>query len=159
MAEKITKEMLADGNILLSMKKRLLSEYSNENMVSLLICLHDSTVYVPLTMKMSDRDEEKFKNAKEGEELECEDEVHLSPDIFKTDDGSQFFPLFSQPQQIPEEYAKDFSVMPFDISQCLEMAHAIDGVCGIVLDPLTQAVPLPFEVADMILKLPSMINE
>lgn len=159
MPEKITKEMLADGNVLLSMKRRVLNNYSSENMVSFLICLKDSTVYVPLNMKMSERDEEKFKNAKDGQELECEDEVHLSPDIFKTDDGSMFFPVFSQPQQIPEEYAKDFSVMPFSFSQCLEMAHAVETVGGVVVDPLSEAVPLPFEVADMTLRLPSMISE
>lgn len=159
MAEKITREMLADGNVLISMKRRVLSDYSNENMVSFLICLRDSTVYVPLNMKMSSRDEEKFKNAKEGDEVECEDEVHLSPDIFKTDDDSKFFPIFSQREQIPQEYAKSFSIMPFSVTECLQMAHSIDGVSGVVVDPLSEAVPLPFDVADIIEKMPSMIGE
>lgn len=159
MAEKITGEMLSDGSVLLNFKKRFALERSQENLVSLLICLHDSTVCVPLTMKMSERDEEKFKNAGEGEEVECEDEVHLSPDIFKTEDGAMYFPIFSQREQISEEYSKDFSVMPFSVGQCLEMAHSVDGVCGLVLDPLTEPLPLPFEIADMIEKLPSMISE
>lgn len=159
MPDKITREMLEDGSVLVAMKKAFLENRSQETLGSLLACLRDSVLIVPLTVTMSERDEEKFKNGKEGDEIQCEDEVHLKPDVFKTEDGSLFFPAFSQQEQMPEEYAANFSKMPFDIFKCLEMAHAIEGVGGIVLDPLTEPVSLPLEIADMIEKFPSMISE
>lgn len=159
MAEKITKDMLQSGSILLSIKKKVLSDGSDENYMSLLLCLRDSTLYVPLTMKMSSRDEEKFKNAKEGDEVECEDEVHLSPDIFKAEGGIMLFPIFSQKEQIPQEYAENFSVMPFGITECLQMAHSVEGVEGLVLDVFSEPLPISLQMADMIENLPSMINE
>lgn len=159
MGNGITREMLSDGSILLSMKQRFLTEQTQENIMALLLCLRDSTVYVPLIMKMSSRDEEKFKSGKEGDSVEFQDDVHLSPDIFMAEGREMFFPVFSQREQIDKEYAKDFSIMPFDIIKCLEMAHSIEGVCGIVLDPQTQPLPVLFEMADVIEKLPSMIEE
>lgn len=159
MAEKITDEMLADGKILLSFKRRYLSEQTNDNLMAVLMCLRDSTLYVPLNMKMSDRDEEKFRNVKKGDVVTCEDEIHLSPDILKTEDGTKFFPVFSTPEEMPEDYRKCFSVMPFGIFECLDMAHKLDGVFGMVLDAMTEPLPLPFIIADVIGELPSLVEE
>ena len=60
MTEKITGEMLADGKILLQLKHKYMTEQTNESLMAVLMCLRDSTLYVPLDMKMSDKDEEKF---------------------------------------------------------------------------------------------------
>lgn len=158
MTEKITDEMLADGKILLQLKHKYLTEQTNESLMAVLMCLRDSTLYVPLDMKMSDKDEEKFMGVKKGDIISCEDEVHLSPDIFKTEDGIKFFPVFSTPEEMPEDYRKTTSVMPFGIFECLDMAHKVDGVMGMVLDAMSEPLPLPFSIADVIGELPSLIG-
>ena len=156
--EKVTDEMLADGRVLLHFKREYFKEQTDDNLIAVLICLRDCTLYVPLDMRMSNKDEEKFKTVKKGDIISCEDEVHLSPDIFKTEDGIKFFPVFSNPEQMPEDYRKCFSVMPFKIFECLDMAHKVDGVAGIVLDAMSEPLPLPFSIADVISELPSIID-
>ena len=42
--------------------------------------------------------------------------------------------------------------------QALRMAHAAGGLSGLVLDPFTDPVSLPFQTADIMVEMPSSLS-
>ena len=99
------------------------------------------------------------ESVKEGETFTNKDEVKLTADILKAENGMKFFPVFSQEEQMPEEYKQRFTVIPITMMDCLKMAHGDSSVSGLVLDGFTTSFVLPFDLADYMAQIPSRLQK
>lgn len=155
----IDPKTLESGRVLLALKAMFNENRCKETLLPLLSCLRDSFVYVPMNAKLSEEDQRCAITLKVGDVWSNNDVIHLTPDTLRSPDGKLWFPIFTQKEQIPEDYGKGFSVIPLQSLRCLNMAHAIAGVEGIVIDAFTEAVVLTFEIADIMKWLPSQTDE
>lgn len=144
----------SDGSMLLTLKKKLVSEATGDTLISLLSCLKNSEVLVPFNIILSARDQERFRQCKYGDTFKNQDSVRMEPDLLRHPDGSLYFPIFTCQEQLPADYASRFSIVPISAMQCLQAAHDSDGVNGLVLDAFTESFSLPFELADIMKELP-----
>ncbi len=142
MEEYVSPEALADGTALLVLKMKYLQTRDKRELFPLLNCLRDSWVFVPGDVMDSD-----------GSDI-----IRMRPEFLTSRDGKRWLPIFSQAEQLPEEYRRRYSILRMDVPQCLEMAHAASDLSGIVLDAFTSPVTLPFEAADLIPQIPSMLK-
>lgn len=158
MSDKLSSKDLEDGKILSSLKQAFLNEPSQDNLFPLLCCLRESVVKVPFIAKMSDNDKERFSNVKEGEEFTNTDEISLTADLLKSEDGKKFFPFFANDEGMDDEYKSKFTIIPVTFEDCVKMAHGDPEVAGLVLDGFTAPFVLPFDLADYTLQIPSTIS-
>ena len=175
MGEYIKRSTLESGNILIGLKYQLALEYRREHLFAVLNCLRDSTVWVPMTAMLSQRDQARVlrsvtkdgkPHAESGQKWSNQDEIHMKADILQGPDGSLWFPIFSQQEQMPQEYMQNFSAIPMTVLDCIRMAHgmqkenqALKDMEGIILDPFSDVIlPIPFGTADIIPELPSRLD-
>ncbi len=157
MKRDIDKKTLESGKVLLYLKREFLSNRSKETLFPLLSCLRDSDVIVPVNVTVSDSDMKKFLNSKEGDIVTTSDEIRCKPDILKNGDKF-FFPMFSNKEQIPKEYGRNFSSIVLSVMQCIKMAKSYEHVCGLVLDAFTEPLVLEYDIADLIPAFESRIK-
>lgn len=155
----ITAEILEDGKILTALIARYSEESTRDNLISILRCLRDSQVWVPMNLNISDEDAEQFINSKKGDIVKSKDSIHLKPDILRTDDGTLFFPVFSQSEQMPYEYIQHFSTINLPFTQCVEMTEKMSDVDNIVVNAFTDRLLLDHQLQNIIRKLPSELTE
>ncbi len=158
MSKYINPEALRDGVVLFRLKQEFLKKQSRENLFPLLCCLRDSVVQVPMNVILGEEDQESLKKMKPGELWKSGEDIRMKPDILKAPDGKLWFPVFSQEKQIPESYKKNFSIVPMEMLHCIEMAHHTRDVEGLIVDAFSDAVSLPFQLADIIKELPSQLQ-
>jgi len=147
MKEKMGREALSNGKVLLNLKNQLIKDTSEEKLISMLSCLRDSIVHAPFS-PVEGGGASKGRGGS----------VRMRPEVLKHPNGTVYFPVFSQPIQIPDEYKIRFTILPVSALQCLEMAHAIKDVQGLVLDAFTEPFVIPFHVADIMTELPSLLE-
>ena len=145
MADQIlTKDMLSDGSILLQFKKDFINDGDENSMMALLACLRDSTVWVPCHVAETDEKAQKVK---------------LRPEILQGSDGGKFISTFSCIGEIPEEYAQgensELTLLPVEFVDMIQMGLNMGNIDGIVVDGFTEALPVPFDICQVILTLPS----
>ena len=146
MEEKITREMLADGNMLRYLKTKFMNDRSQDNLISLLACLRDSIVFVP--MNVTGRDDN-----------ETPEPLRYRPELLRGPDGGLYFPVFTQKESIPEAFENNFTWTPIEVVQCVRMAHAEGGLAGLVMDAFTEVLTMPMNIADIIEKIPSSLTD
>ena len=131
----INASALADGKMLVHLKKKFIEDRSRENLFPLMGCLRDSKLILPMTPQ---------KGAK------------VRPDVFANSEGDLFLPLFSQNEQMPEDYKVLFTFIPLPIENCIKTAKELkssnDRYKGIVLDPFTDGMYITFEMMDLIME-------
>lgn len=154
----IDPKVLENGNVLRQLKQDLMENRTREDFISLLGCLRDSIVWVPVSAQISTRDQDSLTKAKAGDIWTSQDEIRFRPDILLSPDQKRWFPIFSQKEQIPEEYVRSFSVIRLPALRCLNMAHNAEDIEGLVLDAFTIPLELPFGVADIMSKLESRLK-
>lgn len=157
MGEYIEAKTLESGKVLLYLKYNFIENRSQETLFPLLSCLRDSQVIVPMNVIMSEADEDMFMNVKVGDVVSTNDEIRLKPDILQNGDNF-FFPIFSNAEQIPEDYGSHFSTINLSVLQCIEMAKSYEHVCGLVLDAFTDPVVLEYDLADLIPQFESRLK-
>ena len=133
----IDPSVLEDGSVLLDLKKAYLEDDSEENLYALLSCLRDSEVVVPVS---------------------SDAEGVVAPDILQGPDRNLYFPVFSQEAQIPEDYDESSTGVRLPMLRCIRLAHESQGTSGLVLDAFTDVLMLPFELADLIPRIPSRLE-
>ncbi len=146
MEEKVTRETLADGNMLRYLKNRFMNDRSQDNLISLLACLRDSVVLVPMNIA---GDSEGVNPVP----------VRYRPELLRGPDGGLYFPVFTQKETIPETFESNFTWTPVEAVQCVRMAHSENGITGLVIDAFTEVLTMPMNVADLIEKIPSSLAE
>jgi len=154
-------DSLDGGKVLYTIKRMFLDERTPEKLDSLLSCLRDSIVRVPGRAVLSEEDQKRFIEGIKGgvgATFSNEDEVIFEPDILVNDDGERFFPIFCNDEQIPEDYKQNFSIKDIPVFRCIELAKMKDNVNGLVLDPFTEQITIPFEMANIIDRKKSRIK-
>lgn len=154
---KVTEKTLESGKVLLCLKESFLNYPCEVSLGPLLSCLRDSKVFVPVNVTMSETDRSKFLNSKKGDVLTTSDVIKCKPDILRREDKF-YFPMFSNYEQIPEEYGRGFSNVVLPVLQCIEMAKSYENVCGLVLDAFTLPLVLEYDIADLIPKFESKLD-
>lgn len=147
-------EDLADGAALIALKKEYLKKRDAESLVSLLSCLKESFVHLPMTVVMSDRDRQHLAQAAKEHTLNsfvAEDEVRMRPEVLTSPDGRRYFPVFSAKSMLPKDMEEGISVFEEAMPNCIAMAKAMSGLNGIVLDAFCDPMIIPFDVAEMVL--------
>lgn len=157
MGEYIEAKTLESGKVLLYLKYNFIENRSQETLFPLLSCLRDSQVIVPMNVIVSEADEDMFMNVKVGDVVSTNDEIRLKPDILQNGDNF-FFPMFSNAEQIPEDYGSHFSTINLSVLQCIEMSKSYEHVCGLVLDAFTDPVVLEYDLADLIPQFESRLK-
>ena len=150
-----TAEELADGNILVSLKNAFLQNKTKEDFIQLICCLRDSIFKVPFNIELTEGDIEKLQNNLVNEKniMDLESISTFSPILLSNADGITAFPLFSNMEQIGDQY-KDYSCSIFELNfqECAEFAKGIK--CDqIVLDPYTTPYVMDMELVDLIMQL------
>ena len=157
MKDYIDAKTLESGKVLVYLKYNFIENRCQETLFPLLSCLRDSQVIVPMNVIMSEADEDMFMNVKVGDVVSTNDEIRLKPDILQNGDNF-FFPMFSNAEQIPEDYGSHFSTINLSVLQCIEMAKSYEHVCGLVLDAFTDPVVLEYDLADLIPQFESRLK-
>lgn len=152
-------KVLADGNILVENKMKLLNEPSDQRLNNVLGLLRDSRIIFPMTMILSDADKKRMAEAEEKKEtFSPQDELSFGPDTVSGKNGKTFVPIFSQTLQIPNDYYESVQFARISMLKAIQLAHSVAGAEGLVLDPFTQPLELPFKIADVIPTIPSSIK-
>lgn len=154
---------LADGNILIENKRKLLKEPSDKRLGNLLGLLRDSTLFIPMITVMSNEDKKRMEQAqKDKKEFVPQDELSFKPDTVTGKNGGKYIPVFSQRLQIPTDYLESVQFMPASSVMIVKIAHMVakddEEIKGIVLDPFSEPLELPFKMADIIPTIPSSIK-
>ena len=140
----IRREALKNGRVLSELVKMCKAENSLENTYGLLRCLRDASVWIPMNMKVSDTDVKKLLASKVGDTITTADDIRAKPDILvQQDTGEKVFPVFSQKEQAPADYAQHFSWLQLDFMLVCEWVHADDDLAGIMIDPFTACYFFP----------------
>ena len=117
----------------------LILEYMSENVA-----------WIPCSANYSKEDFEKIKNLKQGDVFSFEN-TKLKPDILKHTSGKLYFPIFSQKDEAPEDYAKNFSWINMPIVRCCIMARNNPNCSGIIVNAFTNSRPITNELIDIVL--------
>lgn len=151
--EFVDAETLDDGKVLYTLKRMFLDEGTDETINALLGCLRDSVVKVPGKAVMSEADKKTFiEGIKKGvgATFTNESEIIFEPDILTDEDGNRAFPMFSCEDQIPEDYKQVVTMRDMYVIRCIQLAKADESLSGLVLDPFTEPVTIPFDIANII---------
>lgn len=112
--------------------------------------MQENVAWVPCNVNYSKEDYEKLINLKKGEVFSFEN-TKLKPDILKHTSGKLFFPLFSQKEEAPDDYANNFSWVNIPIVQVCIMAKNNKESSGIIVNAFTNSLPITNELIDIIL--------
>lgn len=112
--------------------------------------MSENVAWVPCNANYSEEDYEKIKNLKKGDVFSFEN-TRLKPDILKHASGQMFFPIFSQKEEAPEDYAKNFSWINMPIVQCCMLAKNSSNCSGIIVNAFTNSLPITNELVEIVL--------
>ena len=154
----ITEKPLENGALLRFLKHDFLVHQNRQTLMPVLACLRDSEVIVPVQVKVSAADQERILNAAKGESVNTVDPVSFKPDLLESEDGI-FLPVFSNAEQIDPEYAKHFSLLKVPAIACIRSLKEMKNVNGLVIDAFTEAMLVPRESAEIILKMKSHLEQ
>lgn len=131
--KKFTEDMLRDGSRLFYIKSRFLSKKTPEQLNWLMACIRDSELIVPIVPATGE------------------------PDFLENDYLDRYLALFSQEEQLPEDYREQFELKRMKFHECVELAKSFSMCDGLVLDGLSEAMVLEYDMVERILKVPSRL--
>ncbi len=141
------KEELKDGKILNELIQRFINDPKGEALFSILYCLIDSDVQVPMNAIMSEEDKDSFKNCKAGDEISLKNELRLKPDLLKNESTNKlYFPIFSTIKDATEEYSKNFSWINMNIDTCVNFVDNNKDCSGLILNAFTTPIIIEGEI-------------
>ncbi len=158
MEQKISKKALENGNLLRSLKHTFLTTQNPQTLMPVLACLRDSEVVVPVRLNVSDAQAESILSADKHAPIIPNEDISFTPDLLQSEDGI-FMPIFSSEGQLKTEYAQNFSMMRISAVQCIRLMLQMPDINGLVLDAFTEAMLIPKESAEIILKMKSHLKE
>ncbi len=158
MEQKITRKTLENGNLLRRLKHTFLTTQNRHTLMPVLACLRDSEVIVPVRVNVSDADKERILSAEKGKSVATNDKVNFEPSLLGSDDGV-FLPIFSNAQQLKPDYSQRVTLLTIPAVQAMKMALSIPNINGLVLDAFTEAMLIPKESAELILKMKSRLQD
>lgn len=154
----LSREKLADGNILLFLKERFQDDMTEDNLIELMQVLRDSTVIVPMQVLMSAADAERMRLYEENMKFVAENDISVVPATANIEDENYMF-IFSQPEQIPVDYSDTVTLMRANWAKVYEYFTADESIFGIVLDPFTENLEIPEELIHAIAQMESRLED
>ena len=153
-------ETLESGNVLAYLLQNFAENSTEDNFFGILRCLRDSFVSVPCSLRISDEDVEQFAHSQVGDVVQSKDEIGMKPDILISNDiQERVLPVFSQSEQIPDDYGSHFSYLKLPFYDVCEMFNGMKDVAAIVVDPFTVSFTLSGELVNIVMELPSEIDD
>lgn len=132
-----TKEDLADGKILLELKHNYLNNPSKENFVSLVCCLHDSEVLIPMHIEKNEVGDTQY-----------------FPMLAQNDAGDSAIPIFSNEDQLAGNYQDDTcEIYGIPVTLCADILQQDPDIKTIILDPFTESYIIDQDLAKVIAEL------
>ncbi len=147
------KEALRNGTLLLKFKQKFADDPTEESFGDLCVVLASSFVAIPGSFEADEEDLEQLRHAKVDVTYTLRGNLRFRPDILRSKDGELYFPVFSNQEQMPEEYAERFSSITVTAREAIRMAAGPKGLKGLVLDPFTVPFEIPFPLAERIREL------
>lgn len=130
---KLTKEMFANGRILKPMVYKAFHERCEENLNNAYFALRNTPLYVPVRIKISPEDQDKFANGKAGDTITTDQPLRFVPATIEAYDG-KFLPAFSDIEDLKKQFEGASSIGGY-IPQVIEMFEHMTGVEAICVDP------------------------
>ncbi|MDD3164450.1 MAG: SseB family protein [Oscillospiraceae bacterium] len=137
----ITAESLKSGLVLRALIHRYHETPTEQALVSVLGCLRDSVVWTPIR----------------GTEHTARG-ILPRPDLLRAEDGSYHLPVFSAPEELPEEYRDSFSLQSMPFLQCIQLQQGREDLGELIINPFTEALPLHRQILAIIPQLPSRLE-
>ena len=147
----VKRETLEGGNVLRALVAQFNNDRTEQNLFALLCCLRDSFIWIPCNAVISNEDAEQFLNAQKGDVIQSMNDIKMEPELF--------FPIFSNCEQMGEDYGGRFSKVEKHTFEAMNMAMARENVVGLVLDAFTQPFVIKKDLFEIIGKLPTNIDE
>ncbi len=141
------------GDLICSLIDEFYARQDGTVLRRILMTLMDAQVSVPMNVFMEKADEEQFLTTKPGETITTKGQIRMKPDMLKNSQGELMFPVFTQPEEAPEDYRKYFSWITMDFMRCARSAFHNEECAGIVVN----AFSTPFPINKLILQL--LINQ
>ncbi len=150
---------LEDGTLLGLYKSLYLENKNQETLFALMTCLKESFAIVPMNaVGMSSKKAEELQNSEAAQNMDVDMEVRLEPELLQGEGMQTWMPVFSTIDEVPEDYLKEHEFVTGRVVDCIDVAHGFDGLTGIVIDPYTTAMELPFKLAALIDTVPSILE-
>ena len=150
----LNQEALMDGHVLRMFISQFMREQSKENLFNILYCLRDSYVWIPATYNLTPEQEAQLHKMQKGIKAGEGKGIVFQPDILM-DGDSAFLPVFTNEEQVIEEYGENFTRIQKHFLEAMDVADSNAQLTGIVIDAFT----VPFTVIkknfNMIRTLPS----
>ena len=128
-------QLLEGGRQLVYLKSRFLKHTTPETYNWVLTCLRDTALVVPIVPETG------------------------KPDLMESEDGQKFVAVFSQPEQMPEDYRSEFELRYMGLGEALELAKAQEEAVAIVLDGLTEPMTITWQLGAASMRRPSRIGK
>lgn len=148
----LSKEKLADGNVLLFLKERFQDDMNEDNLVELMQVLRESVLILPMQVIMSKSDQEMMKMNDVGVKFVPEDEIQVLPATTRVEGDKCMF-VFSQAEQIPVDYSDAVSLMRAPFLKAYRYFKDDPTIACMLLDPFTENLELPGELLDAIAQM------
>lgn len=152
------KEALKSGEVLSALVLRFLNNRNKENMLSLLSCLRDSSVWIPARIKTADGTDPQIPKLADSTAIfPAKQSLIIKPQIYKASDGTLYMPIYSRRENMKKEYIQDFAAVNVPYFKCLQMLDGMQNCNRLVLDPHLYNVPIDESLIDITKKLPSRL--
>ncbi len=150
---------IEDGTLLGIYKSLYLEKRSQETLFSLMSCLRDSYAIVPMNAeRVGVKEAQKLKESQATQDMEVDLEFKLEPELLQGEGMQTWLPVFSTIDEIPKDYLEEHEFVTGRVQDCVGMAHSYEELTGIVFDPFTNPLELPFKLADLIDTVPSILE-
>ncbi len=154
----LSREKLADGNILLFLKERFQDDQNEDNLLELMQTLRDSILILPMQVMMSSADVERMRLYEENMKFVADNEIEVIP-ATATIEGENYMFIFSQAEQIPVDYSEAVTLMRAPWEKVYDYFTKDESIYGIVLDPFTENLELPEEIIHAISKMETRFED
>lgn len=146
-----SKETLKDGKVLNHLIQMYLENSTPEKLYSLLLCLVDSDLQVPMNLNISDEDAEAFKKSKKNDVVSLKNELRFKPDWLEfTETKKLYFPIFSTIEEAGKDYSENFSWINLDIETCINFVEGNDKCSGLVLNAFSTPIVIQDRVYEVL---------
>jgi len=140
---------IADGSLMRQLIVKFQQSGSPEDLSKLFAVLKMSMVAVPGTAESAEEYADEV--AKNGNGRNA---VKFIPYKMKDDEGNFYLPVFSNPDQVHEDFKKKYMLAKLSFLQCMDMAEQLTDVSGIAIDGHTNYMIIKKEYFDIISQLP-----
>ena len=109
----------------------------------------EKSLWVPMSLSMSQEDQAQFRNAREGDQISLKDQARMKPDLLKDGSGNLFFPAFTEQEETNEQYRTRFSWVSLPGEQIISAALSNESLKGIVINGFSKAFVLTREMLNL----------